>query len=186
MNWKKILLAVVKFLLTILAVIIFSYIYLILCGVLERFNWLYGLLVQLVVSLFILYLMVILFLKFFNLIWYRKKTALVERFTSSIKNRHGDSKTREEASKRKDYLHLRELISKDEVLLLVHKKYSGIRKLLIYSLCGISLKYFDKAYKTGKVAIEIGENGPRIGTPIPWQKALSESANEMEGVKYKV
>ena len=85
---------------------------------------------------------------------------------------------KEEASKRKAYLHLRELISKDEVLLLVHKKYRGIRKLLIYSLCGVSLKYFDKAYETRKVVLQIGEIGPRIGMPIPWQKALQNFLEE--------
>jgi len=93
---------------------------------------------------------------------------------------------KEETSKRKAYLHLRERISKDEVLLLVHKKYKGIRKLLIYSLCGISLKYFYKAYKTRKVILQIGEIGPRIGMPIPWQKALSEFAQNFLGEDRKI
>lgn len=77
-------------------------------------------------------------------------------------------------SEKKDYLHLKDLISKDKVLLLVHKKYKGIHKLFIYALCGLGLRYFNKAYRTGKVTLQFGNVGPRIGMPIPWQKVLSD------------
>ena len=76
----------------------------------------------------------------------------------------------------KDYSRLRGLITKDEVLLLVHKKYKGIRKLFIYSFCGISCKYFDRAYRQGKVILRF-RSGLRVGMPLLWQKALVDYDN---------
>jgi len=73
----------------------------------------------------------------------------------------------------KYYLRLRELIVKDEVLLLIHKKYKGIRKLFIYSLCGISYRYFDRAYKEGKVILQF-KSGLRVGKPLSWEKTLED------------
>ena len=73
---------------------------------------------------------------------------------------------------KESYLRLKKLISEDNVLLLVHKRYKGLHKLLIYCLCGISLEYFRKAYKTGKIILQSGNFGPRIGAPIPWQEVF--------------
>jgi hypothetical protein len=75
---------------------------------------------------------------------------------------------------KKDYARLKELIAKDEILLLVNKRYEGIKKLLIYSRCGISMKYFENAYKDGKVLLEFRNTGLRVGAPISWQKALND------------
>lgn len=80
----------------------------------------------------------------------------------------------EQINEKDAYSRLKVLISKDEVLLLVHKKYKGFRKLAIYSLCGMSFRYFEKAYKTGKVILQFGEIGPRVSTPVSWQEALSD------------
>ena len=76
---------------------------------------------------------------------------------------------------------LKRLISEDKILLLPHKKYKGIRQILVYARCGISKKYFEKTYNNGDVILQIGELGPRIGYPIPWEKVFEEELNGKEG-----
>lgn len=76
---------------------------------------------------------------------------------------------------------LKRLISEDKILLLPHKKYKGIRQVLIYARCGISNKYFEKTYNNGDVVLQMGELGPRIGYPIPWEKVLEEELNGKKG-----
>lgn len=73
-----------------------------------------------------------------------------------------------------NYQKLKELISQDKILLLPHKKYKGLRQMLIYSRCGMSKKYFEKAYINGDVILQLGELGPRVGYPIPWKQALKD------------
>jgi hypothetical protein len=77
-------------------------------------------------------------------------------------------------SKLDNYLKLKLLISKDEILLLPHIRYKRIRKIYIYARCGLSLKYFEKAYENKKALLQFGEFGPRVGSPIPWQDALGD------------
>ena len=77
-------------------------------------------------------------------------------------------------SKKDSYIQLRKLISQDEVLLLVHKKHKGLGKLFIYTLCGLSLGYFDRAYKRGDVVLQLGEFGPRFEMPLSWQDMLND------------
>ena len=74
----------------------------------------------------------------------------------------------------KNYQRLKELISQDLILLLPHKRFRGIKQSYVYARCGISLKYFEKAYKNGDVILQMGELGVRIGFPIGWEKALLE------------
>jgi len=76
-----------------------------------------------------------------------------------------------------NYQKLKELISQDKILLLPHKKYKGIRQKLVYARCGMSQKYFEKAYNNGDVILQLGEVGPRVGHPIPWEQALNDFLN---------
>jgi len=86
---------------------------------------------------------------------------------------------KEKIKKEKEsYPRLKKLISEDNVLLLVHKKYKGFHKLLIYCLCGISFGYFKRAYKMGKVILELNHLDIRIGMPTPWQKIFSAESQE--------
>ena len=78
------------------------------------------------------------------------------------------------SSKTINYLKLKELISKDIIFLLPHKKYKGIRQTIVYARCGISRKYFEKAYKNGDVILQFGQLGPRVGHPLSWEEALNE------------
>jgi hypothetical protein len=80
---------------------------------------------------------------------------------------------------------LRRLISEDKILLLPHKKYKGIRQLLVYTRCGISKKYFEKAYNKGDVILQMGELGPRIGHPIPWEQIFEEGSNKKNEKYYE-
>jgi len=73
---------------------------------------------------------------------------------------------------------LKRLISENKILLLPHKKYKGIRQMIVYARCGISKKYFEKAYNNGSVILQMGELGPRIGYPILWEKVLEGELNE--------
>ncbi len=68
-------------------------------------------------------------------------------------------------------MRLRRLVSQDEVLPLVCKKHKGLGKLLIYSLCGLSLRYFDRAYKRGDA---IRKFGSRLGRSLSWQDLLDD------------
>lgn len=84
-------------------------------------------------------------------------------------------------SREVDYTQLKKLMSQDKILLLVHKKYKGLRKLLIYGRCGLSYTYFDKAYRKGDVVLQFGEFGPRIGVPLDWQDVLADyNSGKME------
>ena len=78
------------------------------------------------------------------------------------------------SGKTSDYLKLKELISKDKVLLLPHKKFKGLQQTFFYARCGMSQEYFEKSYINGDVVLQIGEIGPRIGYPIPWEDILKE------------
>lgn len=80
-------------------------------------------------------------------------------------------------SKEINYQRLKELISEDKILLLPHKKYKGLRQSYVYGRCGISLKYFEKAYKNGDVILQLGQFGPRVGYPISWEDALADYSN---------
>lgn len=80
---------------------------------------------------------------------------------------------------------LKRLISEDKILLLPHKKYKRIRQLLVYARCGISKKYFEKVYNNGDVILQMGELGPRIGYPIPWEKVLEEELNGKKKKNYQ-
>ena len=73
-----------------------------------------------------------------------------------------------------NYLKLKELISKDIIFLLPHKKYKGIRQTIVYARCGISRKYFEKAYTNGDVILQFGQFGPRVGHPLSWEETLSD------------
>ncbi len=90
----------------------------------------------------------------------------------------------QQASSKDAYLRLKDLIRRDEILLLVHNRYEGIRKLLIYARCGISFKYFQKAYRTEKVILQLGELGPRIGVPIPWQEVLADYSGQEKEIQW--
>ena len=89
-----------------------------------------------------------------------------------------------QVSSKEAYLRLKDLIRKDEILLLVQTRYKGISKSMIYACCGISFKYFEKAYKTGKVILHLGEFGPMIGAPIPWQDALSDYSGQESVIQW--
>jgi hypothetical protein len=80
----------------------------------------------------------------------------------------------ESASKKLLYQKLKELISQDIVLLLPHKKFRGVRQLYVYARCGLSLKYFERAYNNGDVILQFGERGPRVGFPLSWENALTD------------
>ena len=77
-------------------------------------------------------------------------------------------------SKKADYVRLKRLISQDKVLLLVHKKHKGLRKVFMYALCGLSFRYFDRAYKNGDIILKFGKHGPRLGVPLLWQDLLHD------------
>lgn len=81
------------------------------------------------------------------------------------------------ASKKINYQKLKELISQDKILLLPHKKFRGIRQSYVYARCGMSLKYFEKAYNNGDVILQFGELGPRVGYPVSWEDALADYLN---------
>ena len=76
-----------------------------------------------------------------------------------------------------NYQKLKELISQDKIRLLPHKKYKGIRQMFVYSRCGMSQKYFEKAYINGDVILQLGESGLRVGHPISWEHALKNYLN---------
>jgi len=84
-----------------------------------------------------------------------------------------------------NFQRLKRLISEDKILLLPHKKYKGIKQSLVYARCGISKKYFEKAYSNGDVILQMGELGPRIGYPIPWEKVLKEELDGEKGENYQ-
>ncbi len=84
-----------------------------------------------------------------------------------------------------NFQELKRLISEDSILLLPHKKYKGTRQLLVYARCGISRKYFEKAYNNGDVILQVGELGPRIGYPIPWEKVLEDELNTKKAKSYQ-
>ena len=71
------------------------------------------------------------------------------------------------------YQKLKKLISQDRILLLPHKKFKGIKQILVYCRCGLSYRNFEKLYNNSDVILQIGEYGPRIGYPLPWQEALN-------------
>ena len=73
-----------------------------------------------------------------------------------------------------DYIQLKKLISQDKVLLLPHKKYKGLRQTMFYARCGISQKFFEKAYKNKELVLQFREFGLRIGAPVDWQNALAD------------
>ena len=77
-------------------------------------------------------------------------------------------------SKKNDYEKLKSYIFRDEILLLPHKRFTGIRQSYVYARCGMSLRYFERAYKKGNVILQFGQFGPTVGAPIPWQEALSD------------
>lgn len=72
------------------------------------------------------------------------------------------------------YETLKGLIVKEEILLLTHKRFKGARQSYVYARCGMSQKYFEKAYKKGDVILQFGEIGPRVGYPIEWEEALMD------------
>ena len=76
-------------------------------------------------------------------------------------------------SKEIDYEELKSYIVRDEILLLPHKRFTGVRRSYVYSRCGMSLKYFERAYEKGNVILQLGQSGHRVGAPIPWQEVLS-------------
>ena len=76
--------------------------------------------------------------------------------------------------KRVNYQKLKELISQDKILLLPHKKFKGVWQSYVYARCGISFKYFEKAYNTGDVILQFGETGPRVGYPLSWEDTLAD------------
>jgi len=80
-------------------------------------------------------------------------------------------------SKVQDFEQLKKLISEDKIFLLPHKKYKGLRQTYVYARCGMSLEYFDKAYRNADVILQFGEPGPRVGKPVPWQDALEDFLN---------
>ena len=73
-----------------------------------------------------------------------------------------------------DYTQLKKLISQDKVLLLPHKKYKGLRQTMFYARCGISQKFFEKAYKNKELVLQFREFGLQIGAPVDWQDALDD------------
>lgn len=77
-------------------------------------------------------------------------------------------------SREADYIQLKKLISRDKVLLLPHKKYKGLRQTMFYARCGISQKFFEKAYKNKELVLQFREFGLRIGAPVDWQDALAD------------
>jgi hypothetical protein len=81
-------------------------------------------------------------------------------------------------SKKDNYQKLKELISQDEVLLLPHKKFQGMRQSYVYARCGLSLKYFENAYNNGDVILQFGKVGPRTGYPLSWEDSLSDFLNK--------
>lgn len=81
-------------------------------------------------------------------------------------------------SKKADYVRLKRLISQDKVLLLIHKKYKGLRKVFMYALCGLSFRYFDRAYKNGDIILKFGKHGPRLGVPLLWQDLLHDYVSD--------
>ena len=76
-----------------------------------------------------------------------------------------------------NYRKLKELISQDKILLLPHQKDRGISQMWVYTRCGMSQKYFTKAYNKGNVILQLGEIGPRVGYPVPWEQALNDFLN---------
>lgn len=72
------------------------------------------------------------------------------------------------------YEKLKQLIVQEQVLLLPHKRFTGVRQKIVYARCGISQKYFEKAYKKGDVILQCGQLGPRIGYPESWEEAVED------------
>lgn len=91
---------------------------------------------------------------------------------------------KEQVSSKDAYLRLIDLIRRDEIRLCVHNRYRGIRKLGIYARCGTSFKYFEKAYETGKVILQLGEFGSRIGAPISWQEVLADYGGQENEIQW--
>ncbi|MBA7490401.1 hypothetical protein ES702_00939 [subsurface metagenome] len=88
-------------------------------------------------------------------------------------------------SKKANYVRLKRLISQDKVLLLIHKKYKGLWKVFMYALCGLSFRYFDRAYENGDIILKFGKHGPRLGIPLLWQDLLDDYvAGRMETTLY--
>ena len=77
-------------------------------------------------------------------------------------------------SQENNYQKLKELISQDKILLLPHKKFRGVRQSYVYARCGMSLTYFETAYRNGDVILQFGEPGPKIGHPVSWEEALTD------------
>ena len=77
-------------------------------------------------------------------------------------------------SKQDNYEKLKQLVSEDKIFLLPHKKFKGAQQISVYAKCGMSLKYFEEAYNSGDVILQMGELGPRVGYPVSWEKALSD------------
>ena len=73
-----------------------------------------------------------------------------------------------------DYIQLKKLISQDKILLLPHKKYKGLCQTMFYSRCGISQKFFEKAYKNKELVLQFREFELQIGAPVDWQDALAD------------
>ena len=80
-------------------------------------------------------------------------------------------------SNRSDFIKLKELISNNQILLLPHKKYKGLRQAIFYARCGISQSYFEKSYKNKELVLQFGELGPRVGYPLSWEEAMSNFLN---------
>ena len=97
----------------------------------------------------------------------------------------GDVIVYEEGEKYFLFQILKKLISEDKVLLLVNKQFKGLKQAYIYSRCGLSLDYFEKAYWTEKVSLQVGSIGYRIMTPIPWQKALEDFVGDKNNQRQK-
>ena len=90
----------------------------------------------------------------------------------------------EQVGSKDDYLRPVDLIRRDEIRLLVHNRYGGIRKSLIYAHGGTSFKYFEKAYETEKIILQLGEFGARIGAPVPWQEVLGDHGGQKEEIQW--
>jgi len=90
----------------------------------------------------------------------------------------------EQVSSKDDYLRLIDLIRRDKIRLLVHNRYKGIRKSVIYGRCGTSFKYFEEAYETGKVILQFDEFGPRDGFPTPWQEVLADYSGQEKEIQW--
>lgn len=86
----------------------------------------------------------------------------------------GSDREENASMKEKKYSRLKQLIVEDRILLLPHKKFRGIRQAYVYSRCGMSLKYFEKAYDRGDVVLEVVASGIRVGSPLSWEDAVDE------------